>query len=172
MTEATKPSNPKDRAATDRLDLSLVPDTAMIYLALAFTEGDYKYGGFNWRMAGVSANIYVAACRRHLAKWYNGEEADPATGIPHLASAMACLAVIVDSQIYGNLNDNRPPKVPVAELLADFENRVGNLRMILPGQAKRYVSKDTVGGGQYVAVDSDNTRSDSVPEEVETWMVK
>lgn len=165
--DSKKPSNPKDRTATDRLDLSIVPDSAVAYLALAFTEGDFKYGGYNWRHAGVSANIYVAACRRHLAKWYNGEENDPATGIPHLASAMACIAVIVDSHIYGNLNDNRPPKAPIAELLAGFEKRVGELRKLIPSQAKRYVSKDTVGGGQYVAVDSDNTRSDSVPEKVD-----
>lgn len=138
MAEDKKPSNPKDRAATSRLDLSLAPDTALAYIALAFTEGDLKYGGFNWRVAGVDASVYIAACRRHIAKWYNGEEFDPKTKVPHLANALACLAVIVDAQYAGKLNDNRPPKADVARLLDDFEGLVKHLQTTFPAKADRY----------------------------------
>lgn len=123
-----KASNPKDRAATNRLDLTLFPDSAVAYGALAMSEGDFKYGGYNFRVVGVKSSVYVAACRRHLAKWFNGEEEDPQTGVPHLANAIACLAVLVDSLEHGNLNDDRPPTQDVAGLLKRFEEKVQHLR--------------------------------------------
>lgn len=133
-----KPSNPKDRIATARLDLTLFPDTAIAYGALAMTEGHLKYGGYNYRPAGVQSSVYVAACKRHLAKWYNGEECDPVTNVPHLANAIACLAVLIDSQESRNLNDDRPPKVDVASLLTKFEGNVKHLQKIFPNGPGRF----------------------------------
>lgn len=106
---ATKPSNPKDIIGSRKLDPGLVPDTVVMLAAMAFTEGALKYGRYNWRIAGIRASIYHAALRRHLAKWWNGQEVDPATNVPHLASAMACLAIIADAELYGKLVDDRPP---------------------------------------------------------------
>lgn len=137
----SKPTNPKDAAATTRLDLSLFPATARAYGALALTEGDLKYGGFNWRDAGVMASIYYAACGRHLDKWFNGEESDPTTGVPHLANAIACLAVLIDAVEKGNLNDDRPPAVDVAGLLARFEGNVAKLQQVFPRRAQRSTAK-------------------------------
>lgn len=162
----SKPTNPKDRAATHRLDLTLWPDTATAYGALAFTEGDCKYGGFNWRPAGVSASVYVAACRRHLSKWYNGEESDPKTKVPHLANALACIAVIIDSYVHGSLNDDRPPATDVAKLLAEFEDKVKHLHEMFPNGPKRYVNKDTVSDRKYFTMASDNTRFGYVHKEI------
>lgn len=126
---ATKPTNPKDSAATDRLDLTLFPDTAVAYGALAFTEGDLKYGAYNWRVAGVAASVYVAALRRHVAKWYNGEDFDPDTGVPHLANAIACIAVLIDAGECGCLNDDRPPRHPSpASLFERMRQRVRDLQ--------------------------------------------
>lgn len=71
-----KDTNPKDRMAITKLDLSLFPTTAKAYGALAMTEGDLKYGGYNYRTAGVKASVYYAAANRHLDKWFNGEWAD------------------------------------------------------------------------------------------------
>lgn len=133
-----KPTNPKDRAATSRIDLTLFPDTAVVYGALAMTEGDLKYGGFNYRPAGVLASVYVAAARRHLSKWYNGEESDPKTGVPHLASVLGCIAVIVDSIECGVLQDDRPPRVDLADLCNRFEGKVRHLQAIFPEGPERY----------------------------------
>lgn len=132
----TKATNPKDAAATTRLDLSLFPDSAVAYGALAFVEGDLKYGGYNWRDAGVLSSVYVAAARRHIAKWYNGEEVDPKTQVPHLANALACLAVIVDAIEHGNLNDDRPPAQEPA-VFTRFEGVVAHLQQIFPRRAER-----------------------------------
>jgi len=138
-----KPTNPKDRAATTRLDLSLFPDTAVAYGALAMTEGDLKYGGFNYRNAGVMASVYCAAAKRHLAKWYNGEWADEKTNIPHLASAMACIAVIIDAIECNKLNDDRPPVCDVAGLLAKMEDHVSHLQGIFPDGPPRHTELDS-----------------------------
>lgn len=137
MADDVKATNPKDAAATTRLDLSLVPDSAVAYCALAFVEGDQKYGGFNWRVAGVQTSVYVAALRRHVAKYFNGEWADPKTKVPHLANAIACLAVLIDAHETGNLNDDRPPKQK-SDLYDRFQEIVGHLQTIFPRKTKRY----------------------------------
>jgi hypothetical protein len=74
---------------------------------LGLLDGMLKYGRQNWRAAGVRASIYVDAAKRHLDAWFEGEDHDPDSGLPHLAHALACLAILVDSQAAGNLNDDR-----------------------------------------------------------------
>jgi hypothetical protein len=133
----TKPTNPKDAAATTRLDLSLFPTSAVAYGALAMTEGDLKYGGYNYRDAGVCVSIYKAALDRHMAKFYNGEWADPKTKVPHLANALACVAVLIDGFEQGNVNDDRPP-VQGSEIYDRFQGIVAHLQEIFPRKAARY----------------------------------
>lgn len=142
MSVEGKPTNPKDRAAEDRIDLSLFPDTAVVYGALGMTEGDCKYGGYNYRPGGVRASTYVSACRRHLYKWWNGDDEDPITGVPHLASAIACLAVIVDSLEAGVLQDNRPPKVSLEGLMNRMKDKIKHLHKIFPNGPKRFTQQD------------------------------
>lgn len=133
-----KQTNPKDRAATHRLDMSLVPFSAIAYTALALTEGDCKYGGYNWRDAGVSFNVYVAATMRHWGKLYSGEWADPVTHVPHLASIAADASVIIDAYESGKLIDDRPPKQDHARLLAEFEGIVKHLHELYPNGPPRH----------------------------------
>lgn len=130
---AQKPSNPKEAIGDTKLNLSLVPDTAHMYLASAFTEGALKYGSYNWRAAGVRASTYVAACRRHLGKWWNGEEFDPKTKVHHLANAMACLAIILDAKLVSKLNDDRPPVADISGLIASLEGTVAHLKEMSDG---------------------------------------
>lgn len=127
-----KETNPKDAAATTRLDFSVWPETASAYGALAMTEGDYKYGGYNYRVVGVQASVYISALRRHIAKWQNGEDNDPVTGVPHLANALACIGVLIDAKEAGVLVDDRPPKVDMGRLLKEFELKVKHLQSIFP----------------------------------------
>jgi len=136
-----KDTNPKDAAATTRLDLSLFPDSAVAYGALAMTEGHLKYGGYNYRERGVLASVYVAACRRHLAKWWNGNGKDPKTGVPHLASAIACLAILVDAIETRVLKDDRPPASGMEELFRTFESRTKHLQVLYPDGPGRYTEQ-------------------------------
>jgi len=132
-----KSSNPKDRAATSRLDISLFPQTAIAYGALAMTEGDCKYGGYNYRAVGVSVSTYYSAANRHLMKFYNGEWADEKTCVPHLASALACIAVLIDSSVVGNLVDDRPPVQQMSALLTTLEENVKYLQGLFPNGPNR-----------------------------------
>lgn len=115
----TKPSNPKDAFGSAKIDLGLVPDTLVVCAARAFLEGALKYGRFNWRVAGVRSSIYRAAFNRHAAKWWNGQDQDPKTRVHHLDNAIACLAILRDAELYGMLDDDRPP-CPDPDAMAKF----------------------------------------------------
>jgi hypothetical protein len=119
MSTDTKPTNPKDRIAGTKLPCGLAPDTASIGLALAFLEGALKYGRYNWRIAGVLASVYNDAMERHRKKWWNGQNADPLTKVHHLDNLMACAAILRDAEVYGMLNDDRPP-CPDPDAMAKF----------------------------------------------------
>lgn len=123
-----KPTNPKDAIGAGKLPLELVPDTLPVFAALAFFEGASKYGRFNWRVAGVRASIYRAAAGRHLAKWWNGEDRDPRTGVPHLASVIACCGIILDAEFCGKLTDDRPPPAPVGDLIDSLAAAIEHLK--------------------------------------------
>jgi len=117
----TKPTNPKDRIGSTKLPISLVPDTLGVYAAMAFAEGASKYGAYNWRVAGVRMSIYMEAMERHRMKLWNGEWADPVTNVPHLASIIACAAIIADATTCDMLTDDRPPPCDVTRLIEDAE---------------------------------------------------
>lgn len=103
----TKPTNPKALLGSNKLPLDLWPTTATAMGCLGMLNGALKYGRTNFRVAGVQASTYVAACKRHLDAWVEGEELDPDDGVPHLSSALSCLAIIVDAMSCGKLNDDR-----------------------------------------------------------------
>lgn len=106
----TKPSNPKDIAGSNKVGLSVVPCNVMMELALALTEGMFKYGKHNFRGVGVRASIYYDAFMRHIMAWWEGQDIDPDSGISHITKAIACLTVLRDSMMQGNWTDDRPPK--------------------------------------------------------------
>jgi hypothetical protein len=107
--------------------MDLVPESAVAAMALSFLEGASKYGRYNWRAKGVRASIYYSAMRRHMSKWYNGEDEDAETTIPHLASVMACCAIIIDAKVCGKLNDDRPPRADVSEYIDGLKEKVKHI---------------------------------------------
>lgn len=135
---APKPTNPKDALAVAKLPLHLVPDTIEAYAALAFAEGASKYGAYNWRVAGVLASVYHSALKRHLASWHNGEEADPVTGVPHLASVIACAGILLDAELCGKLTDDRPPRAALAEHIRSAEAEVAKVFGLFADRAPRH----------------------------------
>lgn len=117
--------NPKDIQGRKKAPLHLIPAVAQVHLSRAFNDGVQKYGQANWREKGVNASVYVAAAQRHLALWYDGgEELAEDSKVHHLGHAMACLAIILDAQQCGKLNDDRPDAVPgLADLFKNPENQ-------------------------------------------------
>jgi hypothetical protein len=128
--QLTKPSNPKEAFGDVKMALGLVPDTAMVEVNLAFLEGALKYGQYNWRIAGVKASTYNRAMRRHLMKWWNGQNRDPATQVKELASVMACCAILIDAEACGMLNDDRPPRADMERVLADAAQVAAHLKQL------------------------------------------
>lgn len=109
MTEKqeVKPTNPKDLVGTTKLPLHLWPTTATALGSLAFLDGALKYGRSNFRVVGVRSSVYYDAAMRHIQAWFEGEECAPDSTVPHLGHALACLAILVDAQAAGKLNDDR-----------------------------------------------------------------
>jgi hypothetical protein len=99
--------NPKDRISRGKLPLSLWPPIATALGCLALFDGARKYGRANFRAVPVYASVYVDATKRHLDAWFEGEEADPESGLDHLAHALASIAIIVDARAAGTLIDDR-----------------------------------------------------------------
>lgn len=119
--------NPKDIVGSMKLPLHLWPTTATAMGSVALLNGALKYGRANWRRIGVRASVYVDACHRHLAAWFEGHEKDE-EGVPHLAAALACLAIIVDAQAAGTLVDDRQVSGGHLELMGALTPLVRSLR--------------------------------------------
>lgn len=131
--------NPKDVVGSDKLPLHLWPTTATAMGCIALLNGALKYGRSNWRAVGVRASIYVDACQRHLAAWFEGEEADE-EGVPHLSAALACLAILVDCQAAGKLKDDRQFPGGHRELIDSLTPHVKRLKELHCGRSpKHYV---------------------------------
>ena len=146
MTPEIKDTNPKDAIGSTKLPMHLIPGSAKAWLALAFLEGALKYGKYNWRVAGVRASIYLDAMERHLEKYKNGEWDDAQTGVPHLASIMACAAIILDAESVGKLTDDRPPKGDESDLIDSLIESVGYLQNLYEGESPhQYTIEDSDG---------------------------
>lgn len=136
MTE--KLTNPKDLIGTNKLPFHLWPETATALGALGLLDGALKYGRSNWRVAGVRASIYYDAARRHLNKWFEGEDYDPDSGLPHLAHLLACVAIVVDAEAAGMLNDDRMVPGGYAEHIAKLTPHVARLKKLHADKAPRH----------------------------------
>ena len=141
-----KPTNPKDAMAVSKLPLHIVPSTLNIFAALAFAEGALKYGAWNWRVKGVRASVYISALERHIALWKNGEEHDPDTYVPHLASALACIGIILDAAVCGKLVDDRSVPAPIGALIKDSNFTVAHLQRLFAGYIPDHCTLDRMGG--------------------------
>jgi len=108
--------------------MHLWPETATIMGSLGLLDGMLKYGRANWRVAGVRASIYLDACKRHIDRWFEGTDYDIDSGLPHLAHALACLAIVVDAQAAGKLNDDRMVQGGFEKLLAELTPHVARLK--------------------------------------------
>lgn len=123
-----KPTNPKDIIGSDKVPLHLWPTTATIYGAMGLLDGALKYGRANFRAVGVRASIYYDALNRHLNLWFEGEDIDPDSGLPHMAHVLACAAILVEAQVKGNLTDDRNLGTQYRELLDAVTPHVKRLK--------------------------------------------
>jgi hypothetical protein len=123
-----KSTNPKDLIGSDKIPVHLFPVTAVIYGTMALLDGALKYGRANWRAAGVRASIYYDALNRHMTKWFEGQDIDEDSGLPHLAHAMACIVILIDAIEAGKLKDDRMYKGGYLELIKKMTPEVKRLK--------------------------------------------
>lgn len=107
-----KLSNPKDMIGVRKAPFSTVSAVVVAEMGVAMLEGASKYGRHNYRAVGVRASVYYDAVMRHIVSWWEGEDVDPDSGMPHIVKAMTALAVLRDAQIRGMYEDDRPPPMP------------------------------------------------------------
>jgi hypothetical protein len=123
--------NPKDLFGNKKLPLHLIPSTAQVAEALAMADGAGKYGPYNWRDKAVKASIYVAACKRHLDLWFEGQRVASDSGVHHLGHARACLGILIDAEANDCLVDDRPKPANLETLFKDAE-------MVIEAMYKRH----------------------------------
>lgn len=126
---STKLSNPKDLIGSDKLPLHLWPTTASALGCLALLDGALKYGRSNFRFVGVRASIYYDALVRHLNAWFEGEDDDPDSGLPHLAHVLACAAILVEAKAAGKLTDDRVIPARYREFVDSLTAHVARLKL-------------------------------------------
>lgn len=136
--------NPKDAIGSNKLPLHLWPETATMLGCLGLLDGMLKYGRSNFRHVDILASLYMDATRRHLAAWFEGEDNDPDSGLPHLAHALASLAILVDAQAAGRLTDDRQSKIGYREMVQALTPHVARLKALHAAKTPRhYTIADT-----------------------------
>jgi len=84
----------------------LLPFKATEKVLEVFTFGAEKYGDFNWRKGLEFSRLFGAAMRHQMAFW-QGQDLDKESGLPHIAHAIANLMMLMET---GSEWDDRPYK--------------------------------------------------------------
>jgi hypothetical protein len=127
----TKDTNPKDAIGSSKPPLSTIPCPVLFEIGAGMLEGACKYRRHNYRVAGVRTSIYYDAAMRHLMRFWEGEDIDPDSGLHHISKAIASLIVLRDSQMIGNVVDDRPP-ISNPDWFEEAEQRVKNVLARFP----------------------------------------
>lgn len=90
----------------EKVPLDLLPFAALEEVAAVLALGAGKYGRYNWR-GGMDWCRLLGACLRHLFAWAKREEADPESGLSHLAHAACCILFLIDYEKRGAGQDDR-----------------------------------------------------------------
>lgn len=133
-----KDTNPKDAIGIRKVPCSTVPGWVEPCVGLAMLEGARKYGRHNYRVSGVRASVYYDALQRHIKAWWEGEDIDPKSGLPHPIKAMACLVVLWDAQMNNKLTDDRPPKMIDPEWVEKLNELAGQIIDMYPDCKEPY----------------------------------
>lgn len=95
----------KDDAGKD--PWSLLPFDAVRAIVKVLQYGAGKYAPRDWE-GGMLWSRPFDALLRHLTAWWEGERADPETGMSHLWHAGCCAVFLISYEIRGVGIDDRP----------------------------------------------------------------
>lgn len=141
--EHTKDTNPKDAIGSTKPPIANVPLSVISEVGMALAEGQWKYGGYNWRVIGVRASVYWDATFRHLKAWWEGEDTDPDSQLSHVTKAISALTVLRDAMIQDNWTDDRPPrsKQTSTQVNDQYKHMLERLKSLQPDPVKGYTQK-------------------------------
>lgn len=91
---------------TGKPRMSLLPTGPLTAVAEVLTFGATKYSANNWR-AGFDYSRLTDAALRHLLAFNEGEDADPESGISHIAHAICGLMFLLEQTRAGTGTDDR-----------------------------------------------------------------
>lgn len=145
--------NPKGRVGRMKPRFSLLPWEVMTEIIGAFSEGEAKYGDFNWRgKAGVDASVYFDAAMRHIVDWWTGTDIDKESKLDthHLIKAISNFIIILDAASRGTLVDNRPTKCD-EPFLENLTIKLRNFYTVLEDKSNGKTTgrhRDVLGNGE------------------------
>jgi len=85
------PTGVKHDEGKPRMDL--IPPDVEEALGIILTYGSQEYGDRNWELGLEWGRVYAAA-RRHMGKFWRGEDIDKDSGLPHIDHALCCLVFL------------------------------------------------------------------------------
>lgn len=109
-------SDPKKSFGESKPNLALIPPVALAHAAMNMEDGAEKYGPYNWRKTKVEAMTYIAAIKRHIDAYLDGEDLTSDTGLENLGAVIAGASILLDAREQGSLIDNRPTKGKATEV--------------------------------------------------------
>lgn len=136
-------TNPKKQFGDKSIPLNLWPALASSYGALGLYNGKLKYGQSNFNATPVEASIYIAGAKRHLEAWAEGEEFDPADGVPNLGGVLANIAILLEARAAGTLIDDRKLGSGYLKERDELKKIVASLQVLHADKSPRhYTLKD------------------------------
>lgn len=118
--------NPKQACGDLKPPMHLIPPAAEVAESIVLGLGAKKYTAFNWREDRIRLMTYVAAIKRHLAAWVDGEDTDSESGQSHIAHVRACTAIMLDSMTAYRCIDDRPIAGAAPQMIADLSKPIAS----------------------------------------------
>lgn len=117
--EEMNTSSTGGRKASNDERYDLIPAEPLRLLAKLYGVGSKKYESRNWER-GYDFGLSFAALNRHLWQWWNGQDLDPETGVPHTVAVMWHAAALTEFMTTHPEFDTRP-KSEAPNLLPDVD---------------------------------------------------
>lgn len=74
--------------------VSLIPPQSILEISKVLGFGENKYGEYQWRKGIKYSRLYSAA-QRHLLAYWDGEDLDEESNLPHLAHCIVnCIFIL------------------------------------------------------------------------------
>ena len=127
-----------------KVPLNLIPLSAMVECARVFDYGRRKYAAWNWAK-GMDWSVPYGCLLRHMAAWFDGEDNDPESGLPHLGHAMCNLVMLSTFARTFREGDDRPKRW----MHADPARALGLVEMDAPAELLAFLDGfPATGGGE------------------------